>query len=145
MESQHEGVAALLDACEERLQAWRRTADAADGEALATALASLVAALVEHLACEERDVLPLMARHITPEEWEEFTERGMESIPRSMMFLGFGMMLYEGDPEVIAIEMRRVPGPLRRVLPPLGRRAFRRYARALHGTPTPPTGRELTS
>ena len=83
-------------------------------------------------------MLPLMARHITPEEWEEFTERGMESIPKGMLLTGFGMMLYEGDPEAIALEIAKLPAPLRPILPVLGRWAFRRYARRLHGTATPP-------
>jgi hypothetical protein len=78
-----------------------------------------------------------MARKITPDEWREFTERCMESIPKKMIFLGFGMMLYEGDPEVIALEMRTVPAPIRALLPPLARRAFRRYARTIHGVPAP--------
>ena len=48
------------------------------------------------------------------------------------------MMLYEGDPEALALEIAKLPAPLRPILPALGRRAFRRYARRLHGTPTPP-------
>jgi hypothetical protein len=50
------------------------------------------------------------------------------------------MMLYEGDRDAIAGELQKVPAPIRMLLPPLGRRAFRRYARTIHGTPTPPTG-----
>ncbi len=85
-------------------------------------------------------MLPLMARHITPGEWEEFTERGMESIPKGMLLTGFGMMLYEGDPEAIALEVAKLPAPVRPILPVLGRWAFRRYARRMHGTATPPRG-----
>ncbi|MFG1703622.1 hemerythrin domain-containing protein [Nonomuraea sp. M3C6] len=140
MQSQHEHVAALLDQAHGALETWRRTAATPDGEALAEILSSLCTALFEHLHAEETHLLPIMARHITAEEWEEFTAQGMSSIPKRLMFLGFGMMLYEGDPEVIGIEMRKLPAPLRRLLPPLGRRAFRRYARRIHGTPTPPRG-----
>lgn len=61
----------------------------------------------------------------------------MESIPLRLLFTGFGMMLYEGDPSVIALEIAKLPAPLRPLLPPLGRLAFRRYARRIHGTPTP--------
>jgi hypothetical protein len=82
-----------------------------------------------------------MAMHITETEWEEFTARGMESIPKGMVLVGFGMMLYEGDPEAIALEIAKLPWMLRPVLPLLGRRAFRRYARRLHGTRTPAPGR----
>ncbi|WP_371779260.1 hemerythrin domain-containing protein [Streptosporangium subroseum] len=140
MQSQHEHVAALMDQAQAGIGAWRRTASASDGEALAAILSDLCTALFEHLRAEETHLLPIMARNITVEEWEEFTARGMSSIPKRQLLLGFGMMLYEGDPEVIGIEVRKLPAPLRRLLPPLGRRAFRRYARRIHGTPTPPRG-----
>ncbi|GAB1818951.1 hemerythrin domain-containing protein [Herbidospora sp. RD11066] len=140
MQSQHEQVETLLARARAGVEQWRRTASAPDGEALAVVLSDLCTALFEHLHAEETHLLPLMARHITPGEWAEFTERGMASIPKRLMFLGFGMMIYEGDPEAIALELRKVPAPLRRLLPPLGRRAFRRYARRVHGTPTPPRG-----
>jgi len=143
MESQHETVADLLERTRGALDHWRRTASVAEGTALADLLSRLVSALGEHLDAEEAQLLPIMARHITEQEWAEFTERGMEAIPRKQLLLGFGMMLYEGDPEVIAIEMQNMPGLLRPLLPLLGRRAFRRYARRVHGTPVPPRGREL--
>jgi hemerythrin-like domain-containing protein len=140
MEDQHEGVHRLLDGCPSLVAAWRDSASAEDGARLADHLAALVEALCEHLEAEETRVLPLMACHITQVEWEEFTERGMESIPKGMLLTGFGMMLYEGDPEAIALEITKLPAPLRRILPVLGRRAFRRYARRMHGTPTPARG-----
>ena len=96
--------------------------------------------IVEHLEAEETRVLPLMARHLRQAEWDEFTERGMESIPKGMMLTGFGMMLYEGDPEALALEIAKLPAPLRPVLPLLARRSFRRYARRIHGTPLPDRG-----
>jgi hemerythrin-like domain-containing protein len=141
MEQQHHGVGVLLDGSGPLLAAWRASASTADGDPLADHLAELVARLCEHLDTEEARVLPLMARHITTSEWEEFSERGMESIPKGMLLVGFGMMLYEGDPAAIALEIAKLPAPLRPILPLLGRRAFRRYARRLHGTATPTPGR----
>ncbi len=140
MEEQHHAVARLLAGCPALVASWRGSASAAARSRLADHLTELSTALCEHLEAEETHVLPLMARHIRPEEWEEFTARGMESIPRGMMLVGFGMMLYEGDPEAIAVEMRKMPAPLRPLLPVLARRAFRRYARRIHGTPTPARG-----
>jgi hemerythrin-like domain-containing protein len=138
MEDQHEGVHALLEGCPSLVSAWRTSTSVDDAMRLADHLAALVSALGEHLEAEESRVLPLMAQHITAGEWEEFTERGMESIPKGMLLTGFGMMLYEGDPEAIALEVAKLPAPLRPILPVLGRWAFRRYARRLHGTATPP-------
>jgi hemerythrin-like domain-containing protein len=140
MEDQHGGVHQLLEGCPALVSAWRASASTDDGDRLAGHLTELVVALCEHLEAEESRVLPLMARHISPAEWEEFTERGMESIPKGMLLAGFGMMLYEGDPEALALEIAKLPPPLRPVLPWLGRRAFRKYAVRVHGTPTPRRG-----
>ncbi len=140
MEDQHAHVARLLGESPALVSSWRAGAAVADRSRLADHLAELADALCEHLEAEETRVLPLMAQHITRAEWDHFTERGMEAIPKGMMLTGFGMMLYEGDPEVIALEMAKLPAPLRPVLPFLGRRAFRRYARRIHGTPTPTPG-----
>lgn len=140
MESQHENVATLLDGCPALVANWRASASAADGSRLADHLTELVAALCEHLDAEETHVLPLMARHIRQTEWDEFTERGMESIPKKLVLTGFGMMLYEGDREALALEIAKFPAPLRPLLPILARRAFRKYALRIHGTTTPTPG-----
>lgn len=140
MEDQHTEVARLLGRCPTLVSAWRSSASATDRTRLADHLSELSAALCEHLDTEEAQVLPLMAQHITPEEWQHFTERGMEAIPKGMVLVGFGMMLYEGDPAAIALEIAKLPAPLRAILPVLARHAFRRYARRIHGTPTPEPG-----
>ncbi|GAA3521531.1 hypothetical protein GCM10022234_16790 [Aeromicrobium panaciterrae] len=140
MESQHENVAVLLDGCPPLVQQWRKTASHVDGSHLADHLAALVEALCEHLDAEEAHVLPIMARHIRQDEWDEFTERGMESIPKKLLLTGFGMMLYEGDPDALALEIAKLPAPLRPLLPFLARRAFRTYAKRIHSTPTPARG-----
>jgi hemerythrin-like domain-containing protein len=140
MESQHEAVAGLIEQAGTTARRWRATASTADGEALAELVSRLCVGLFEHLSAEETHLLPLMARTVTPAEWTEFTEQGMSTIPKRRMLLGFGMLLYEGDPEAIDLELQKLPAPVRRVLPSLGRRAYRRYARTVHGTPTPRRG-----
>ncbi|MCX5045858.1 hemerythrin domain-containing protein [Aldersonia sp. NBC_00410] len=137
MESQHEVVASLLDQVPAATNRWRASAAATDGAELADLLTVLSAALVEHLEAEETRLLPIMARHVTAAEWDHFTELGMSSIPKRMTLVGFGMMLYEGDPDVIALESAKLSAPVRVVLPPLARRSFRRYASRIHGTPSP--------
>jgi hypothetical protein len=140
MESQHENVATLLGECPQLTHTWQASASARDRTRLADHLAELVHALCEHLGAEETQVLPLTARHLRQTEWDEFTERGMEAIPKGLLLTGFGMMLYEGDPEALSLEIAKLPAPLRPVLPVLARRAFRKYARRIHGTATPAPG-----
>jgi hypothetical protein len=47
------------------------------------------------------------------------------------------MYQYEGAPEAIAQMLSEAPPPVRWVVPKLSRRAFRRHALRIHGTPTP--------
>ena len=137
MQEQHAGVHDKLVRAQELVTRWRATCTAEDRDALADSLGDFVDALFEHLATEEEHVLPLMARHLTDAEWDEFARQGMAAIPRRLTLVGFGMMLYEGDPDAVAVEIAKMPAPLRPLLPALGRRAYRRYALRLHGTETP--------
>ncbi len=45
--------------------------------------------------------------------------------------------MYDADPGVIARMLAPAPLPVRALVPRLGRRAYRRHAVTLHGTPTP--------
>jgi hypothetical protein len=71
LEGQHNGLDVLLAGVGTRLDGWTDDADSADGEALATVLQLLVAALYEHMGLEEKLALPLVERHIFAAEWEE--------------------------------------------------------------------------
>jgi hemerythrin-like domain-containing protein len=137
MERQHQAVHALVEAVDDRRATWAVHPEPAARERLEEALARLAQALDEHLAAEERDVLPLAAAHLTPAEWQELGRDGVAAIPRSQVALAFGTMMYDGDPEVIAAILGQAPAPARLLLPRLGRRAYARHARRLYGTATP--------
>ena len=70
MEGQHQGVADAVEATRRGLSAWAEAPTNESAESLAAALGSVVDRLAEHLAEEERDVVPLIAVHITQAEWE---------------------------------------------------------------------------
>lgn len=93
--------------------------------------------LVEHLDLEEQVVLPLAERHLRETEWVEIGRRADASIPREERALGFGMLQYEGDPDVLASMLAPAPRLVRLLVPRLASRAYRRHAIAVHGTPTP--------
>src|SRR5215203_1739512 len=71
MEAQHERVHDALERLEPALQRWEAEARPAVTEEVAAAFDALRVALLEHLDEEEREILPLCARHITPEEWAQ--------------------------------------------------------------------------
>ncbi len=137
MESQHERVDALLDDVTDLRGRWERTADAVTRDRLADVLDTLYAHLAEHLDAEEERMLPIAARTLTHEEWHAIGERARRQTPRSELFLTFGMFQHDGDPEVLARMLAKAPSPVRRLVPRLARRAFRRHALRIHGTATP--------
>jgi Hemerythrin HHE cation binding domain len=137
MEAQHEQVDGLLARIGELRPRWTLDPAPELGAQLAGLYDELYAGLAEHLDDEESRVLPLVARCITPAEWLELGEAGRTGIPRKDMALVFGMLMYEGDPEVVRIMLAPAPLPVRVLVPRLGRRAFRKHAVAVHGTATP--------
>ncbi len=137
MEAHHEAMSAQMDAIEELRGRFEATAGEAEREELAGACDRLVTLLNEHLDAEEARILPLAAQHISAQEWATLGEEGMGDIPKKQLPLAFGMMTHEGDPEVVAEMIAKAPLLVRLIVPPLARRAFKRYALRVHGTATP--------
>ena len=137
MESQHERVDGLNQEIGGLLPRFRETAAADVRDRLADILDTLHVHLVEHLDAEEERLLPIAARTMKQEEWDAMGERGRSGTPRKEMALTMGMYQYEGNPEVIAEMLAEAPPPVRWIVPRLSRRAFRKHALRVHGTPTP--------
>lgn len=137
MEHQHETIHALLDDVSGQLPAWTGHAGTEDRDRLADTLARLAIALDEHLTAEEQQILPLAAEHLEAAEWQALERDGIDSLPKAQAALAFGMLMYEGDPEVIALMLGRAPAPARLLMPWLAPRTYARHARRVYGTPTP--------
>jgi hemerythrin-like domain-containing protein len=137
MESQHEAVDALLQEVTGLLPSFADSADPALGARLADLMDALHTALDEHLTAEETRLLPLAARTLSQQEWDAMGEAGRGGTPRKELSLSFGMYQYEGEPAALAMMLAEAPAPVRFLVPRLSRRAFRRHARRVHGTPTP--------
>ena len=137
MEAQHAQVDALLGRIAAARPAWAQDPAPARGEGLADVYDQLYAGLAEHLEAEETRVLPLVARCISEQEWAALGEAGRTGIPRRHLALVFGMLMQDGDPEVVAMMLAPAPLPVRALVPRLGRRAYRKHALVLHGTPNP--------
>lgn len=138
MERQHAALHALCDEATSRAGRWRVTAYGEDTALLAEACGRLNHALLEHMSDEEQKILPLAVRYVTAEEWREIGEHALSVTPKKQLPLGFGMTLYEGDPEVIQLILKGAPPPVRVIMPVIARRAFRAHSKKVYGTPTPP-------
>lgn len=140
MESQHAVIGKLDSELATAFGTWRGTGDPASREALATLLDELVAALTEHLATEEAQALPLIEKHITATEWTNMVQaEAVDTAPEDMPLI-FGLMMYEGDPELIDEVISHLPPEVGSMLKPLGAQAFEAHAQLVYGTATPPRG-----
>jgi iron-sulfur cluster repair protein YtfE (RIC family) len=141
MEAQHEAVAALLDTCAELVPAWGAGADVPTRDRLAGVLEELSAALDEHLAEEEREILPLCAEHMTAEEWGRLGQRGMAAMPKSRLLVIFGHLLEEASPQERATMLGHLPAPARLLFRAVGRRAWAKEVGRLRAGIEVPTQR----
>ncbi|MGW2429797.1 hypothetical protein [Streptomyces sp. NPDC001226] len=94
--------------------------------------------LLDHMALEEKEILPLAAQHVTAAEWEQLGQHGMAESPKKTLPLAFGMVMYEGDPEVVKAVLAHAPLPARILMPIIGPRLYASHAKRVHGTSTPP-------
>jgi hemerythrin-like domain-containing protein len=143
MPQQHEQLAVHLDAVDAALAAWRGDATIATSRRLVVALDRMLPSLQRHLDDEERYVVPLMEQHITAAEWDDIVAKGSADADPAGLPLGFGMLMYEGDPEVVERALAAVPADARPVIAAMAAQAFAEHSRAVHGTPTPPRSTEL--
>lgn len=143
MEAQHDAVAALEARVAECREAWTADPSAAARDALAIALYDLLAALHEHLGAEEQHVVPLIVQHVTGDEWGEALQKISAEVGPETFPLTFGMMMYEGDPELIEAILAGLPGELAAVVRETGPQLYAARAEAVYGTATPPKSSEV--
>lgn len=135
MHAQHHAIEEANAEVSRLLPGWRATAQG--GAELAAAFERLRVALMEHLATEESQLLPLAEKYVTAAEWKEMGEHGMRATPKKYLALITGMTMYEGDPEVIKGVLAEAPLPVRLIMPIVARRAYAAHAKRVHGTATP--------
>jgi hemerythrin-like domain-containing protein len=143
METQHEELDKVLTDTAAGLRSWQETADPARGAALAETADRLRQLLAEHLTAEEEQALPLIARYVTAAEWAEMVTASAADVAPEQMPLLFGLMTYEGEPEVVQVALDNMPAEVRPVMAGLAAEAFARHAERVHGTPSPAKSSEL--
>ncbi|MEV4814075.1 hemerythrin domain-containing protein [Micromonospora avicenniae] len=136
MEAQHHAIEVAHAEVVALLPGWRRTAQG--GSELVDALERLRAALLEHMVMEEERILPLAEKYVTAAEWKKLGEHGMASTPKKDIPLVLGMVMYEGDREVINEVLAEAPLPVRLIMPLIAPRRYAAHAKRIHGTATPP-------
>jgi hemerythrin-like domain-containing protein len=133
MEEQHAGLHEALDTTRRELAAWEAAPTTEGSEALATALGTVVDRLSEHLAEEERDVVPLIAAHITQAEWDDLGKVAFSKFTPKQRFIAMGEMLAAASPAEAARMMAGLPAPIKAIWRLVGRRRYQRFMAKLRG------------
>ena len=137
MERHHQALEQIIVESDVATRIWRASATSGAAEALADALDRLSALVTEHMALEEQQILPLAEKHITAAEWGHMVQEGASGIPQEQIPLIFGMIMYEGEPDVIQQILFSMPPEVRPVMKQQSRQAFMTHSQRVHGTPTP--------
>ena len=127
MQRQHEVVDGRTLEVRTLAARWAQAPTALAGEQLAQLVEDLATALFEHLDLEEREILPLVARHVTVEEWQSLGEHGRDEMTVKQLPLMFGAILEDADADERDHMMAQLPVPVRLLLRTLGARQYRRY------------------
>jgi hemerythrin-like domain-containing protein len=138
MEGQHENLETMIAEVDEATRSWRSSAAPESGKALADALDRMISLLNDHMGVEEERILPMVEKYITAAEWDLMIREGAAETPRENIPLIFGMVMYEGDPEVIQLILSQMPPEMRAVMKEQASRAFASHSERVHGTATPP-------
>lgn len=136
MEGAHRGIADSVATVQAMLPSWATSADARQAGQLVPAVEKLSALVDEHLADEERNVVPLITEHVTPQAWQEALDRGAAFLSRKNVRLGLvlaGFVLDAASAEEGRRFVAGVPLPQRTLWLLFGKRTFAAYRAKLYG------------
>jgi hypothetical protein len=124
MEAQHSDVVGLIQRSEGALGAW------AGGEptgqtASAGALGDLSARLDQHLSDEERELLPLCADHLSPEEWGALPGHALGSFDGDKVWLILGLIRQRMTQEQRDQMLAHMPPPAVEMWTSMGEQAYK--------------------
>lgn len=130
MEAQHAAVASAIESTRRSLESWEAGGDA---DALVRAFDAVAERLAEHLAEEERDVVPLIAQHLTQDEWENVGKLSFSKFRPNQRFTAMGEMEATASPEESTRMSADLPAPVRLIWRVVGRRKYDKFMAALRG------------
>jgi hypothetical protein len=134
MEEQHAGLHAALETTRALLAEWRASATPENAEALASALGTTDELLAEHLAEEERDVLPLIAAHVSQAEWDNVGKVAFSKFAPRQRLIAMGQLLETAEPSEATRMMADLPVPIRVMWRLVGRRKYERFIQSVRGS-----------
>ena len=133
MEEQHANLHDALDTSRALLPVWQTAPTPESADALAGALGTTLERLDEHLAEEERDVVPLIAAHVSQAEWENVGKVAFSKFTPRQRLIATGQMLETAEPGEAARMMTGLPAPIRLLWSLVGRRQYQHFIGRVRG------------
>ncbi|TDO30986.1 hemerythrin HHE cation binding domain-containing protein [Kribbella sp. VKM Ac-2527] len=133
MEEQHAGVHDAIETTRRELSVWTANPTTEASRSLAADLATIVDRLAEHLAEEEREVVPLIAAHISQAEWDHLGEVAFSKFTPQQRFTAMGELLEAARPDEAARMLAGLPAPVRVIWRLVGRRQYQRFMNSVRG------------
>jgi hemerythrin-like domain-containing protein len=133
MDTQHQGLAVLLEHAATSFTAWQNAPTAPTSTALTALLEQLSAGLNEHFDEEEAAVLPIVERVISAAEYQEVGQRGLVSIPLTRRLVVLGYLLEGATAQEQSDFLAAVPAPARLAYRLIGARQHRHETTRLRG------------
>lgn len=133
MEEQHRDIDTAVARVRGAAGTWTAEPTRKSAAALAARLDEFLEVTEHHLDEEERDVVPLIDRHLTAAEWEEVSKRGFEKFTPSQRWIALGQMLEVASPDEAAMMFGTLPLPVRLLWHVIGKRRYRRYVAPIRG------------
>jgi hemerythrin-like domain-containing protein len=143
MEVQHFELTIRLEHLNTAIHKWVADDATPDGREAANAVCRLAELLDEHMAAEEELVVPLMEQHITADDMDAIIKEGAPPGDPNALPLTFGMLMYEGDFEIVEHAISRLPDELQPTVRNLAAESFSQYAQRIYGTMTPLRSTEI--
>jgi hemerythrin-like domain-containing protein len=137
MDSEHRGLAVLLEHAATAFAAWQDVPTAPTSTPLTALLEQLSTKLNEHFDEEEAAVLPILERVITAVEYQEVGQRGLMSIPLTRRLVVLGYLLESVTPQERTDFLAAVPAPARLAYRLIGERQHRNETARLRGSLQP--------
>ena len=132
-EQQHQEILDPLAGAEQALAAWVASPDDATSTAFLAATDNLSSTLFNHFRNEEEHILPIIAEHITIEEWGELPGHAMRSYPGDRVWIPLGLVRENMTQAQRDMMLAHMPPPAVEMWTTKGEAAFNEFIGAVRG------------
>jgi hypothetical protein len=133
MEDQHQQMGALIEAAQAQAGEWMQSGSTSTAQALAVTMTDLDVLMVDHLAAEESQIMPIVSEVFTQEQFAQIGEHSRAHVPPDLLPIGLGIILSDTTPERGEAILEFMPPEARAGFEQFGRPMYDQYRARLVG------------